>query len=66
MNKPITDIEAFPYEGICGKCGNYAHKLNKWYLCEKCISYGVKPLYTFIPEPTKTQIEKFIRLRTHE
>ncbi len=58
--KDLSDIELYPYNGICGKCGRYAHKINKDALCESCEFFGVKKIITgALPE----NILKFLELR---
>jgi hypothetical protein len=53
------DTEKYPYHGICGKCGNYAHKLDKDCLCQICYRFGVRKLGGMIPD----EIFQFVKLR---
>lgn len=39
-----TDFDKYPYKGICGKCSNYADKLDKNCLCQLCYSFGVRKI----------------------
>ncbi len=57
----LSDIIDYPYEGICGKCGNYAYKIDKDYLCMPCKSFGVK-LISITPD-AREKITKFLKLR---
>jgi hypothetical protein len=53
------DVEKYPYHGICGKCSNYANKLDKDCLCQTCYQFGVRKLGGMIPE----EIFQFVKLR---
>lgn len=53
------DIEKYPYYGICGKCGNFRHKLDKHCLCQDCYSFGVRRIGGEIPD----EIFKFVKPR---
>ena len=60
--KDLSDIEDYPLKGICGKCGNYAHKLSKDCLCENCIWFGVK---TSTTDAIPYEITRLTTLRTY-
>jgi len=53
------DVEKYPYHGICGKCGNYRNKLDKYCLCQTCYQFGVRKLGGMMPD----EIFRFIKPR---
>ena len=54
-----TDLEKYPYNGICGKCSNYRDKLDKDCLCTQCRLFGVRKLVGEIPN----EILRFVKPR---
>lgn len=55
----LTDIQKYPYHGICGKCGNYQDKLDKHCLCQTCYQFGVRKIGGMMSD----EVFKFVKPR---
>lgn len=64
------DYKTWPYEGMCGKCGQYNSLLSSDLLCKSCIAAGItasgpipKKLYESVRFRFKNYDEEILRLK---